>query len=123
MALRVAPFFAARTVLLARGTARAAEAFFLAVGFAATRLFARRATTAVFVFVLRPGLVGASFLAASARAAAARLALSTADCFDAFALMVPGFFACLVCFACFVLDDFMVFLTDAITSVLLFPVP
>ncbi|MGC2348318.1 MAG: hypothetical protein WA553_00070, partial [Methylocella sp.] len=53
LALRVAPFFAARIVLLTR----AAEAFFLAAGFAATGLFARRGTTAVFVFVLCAGLL------------------------------------------------------------------
>ncbi len=110
MALRVAPFFAAPIVLLARGAARAAEAFFLAAGFAATGLFARRVTTAVFDFVLPENLLAASFLEASARPAAARLALSKVECCDAFALGVSG------CFACFVLDDFMVFLTDAITS-------
>ena len=117
LALRVAPFFAARIVLLARGAARAAEAFFLAAGFAATGLFARRVTTAVFDFVLPENLLAASFLEASARPApAARLALSKVECCDAFAFGVPGCFACFALFACFVLDDFMVFLTDAITS-------
>jgi hypothetical protein len=116
LAIRVAPFFAAPIVLLARGAARAAEAFFLAAGFAATGLFARRVTTAVFDFVLRENLLAASFLEASARPAAARLALSKGECCDTFALGVPGCFACFALFACFVLDDFMVFLTDAITS-------
>ena len=123
LALRAAPFFAARFVSRARGAARAAEAFFLAAAFAATGLIARRLAPAVFVFVLREDLLAASFLEASARAAAARLALSTADCFAAFACGVPGRFVSFVLFARFVLEDFMVFLTDAITSALLFPVP
>ncbi|MGH6835229.1 MAG: hypothetical protein ACREC9_06695, partial [Methylocella sp.] len=123
LALLVAPFFAARIVLLARGTARSAKAFFLAAGLAATARFPRAAATAVLVFVPREDLLAARFLAASARAAAARFALNTADGFDAFALAVPGCFALVVLFACLVLDDFMVFLTIAMISVLLFPVP
>ena len=58
LALRVAPFFAARIVLLARGAARAAEAFFLAAGFAATGLFARRAHSRRFCFRFARGFVG-----------------------------------------------------------------
>ncbi|HEX3496916.1 MAG TPA: hypothetical protein VHT02_07060, partial [Methylocella sp.] len=57
LALRAAPFFVTRFVSRARGAARAAEAFFLATGFAATGLFGRRLTPAVFVFVLREDLL------------------------------------------------------------------
>ncbi len=122
LALRAALFFAARIWLLARGVARVVEVFFLAADFATAGLTAwPLAAVLVFVFCLE--LLAACFLAASARAAAIRLALSATACFDVFALGVPGCLAWAVLFACFVLDDFMVFLTDAIKSALLFPVP
>ncbi|MGQ0446055.1 MAG: hypothetical protein ACT4O2_13260 [Beijerinckiaceae bacterium] len=83
--LRAASFFGARFVPRACGAARAAEAFLLATGFAATGPFARRVAAAIFVFVPREDLLAAASLEARARAAAARLALSIADCFAAFA--------------------------------------
>src|SRR5208283_4942376 len=81
-------------------------ASFLVAGFLLTRFLAA-------------SFLAASLLAASTRAAAACLALALAARLDAFAFgfRVRG------CFACFVSDDFIVFLTDAITSALLFTVP
>jgi hypothetical protein len=86
-------------------------ASFLVAGFLLTSFFAASCFVASFL--------AASFLAASTRAAAACLALASAARLDAFAFgfRVRG------CFACFVSDDFIVFLTDAITSALLFTVP
>ena len=86
-------------------------ASFLVAGFLLTSFLAASCFVASFL--------AASFLAASARAAAACLALASAARLDAFAFgfRVRG------CFACFVSDDFIVFLTDAITSALLFTVP
>jgi len=86
-------------------------ASFLVAGFLLTSFLAAS--------LLAASLLAASLLAASTRAAAACLALASAARLDAFAFgfRVRG------CFACFVSDDFIVFLTDAITSALLFTVP
>lgn len=91
-------------------------ASFLVAGFLLTSFLAASCFVASF---LAASFLAASFLAASARAAAACLALASAARLDAFAFgfRVRG------CFACFVSDDFIVFLTDAITSALLFTVP
>jgi hypothetical protein len=91
-------------------------ASFLAAGFLLTSFLAASCFVASF---LAASFLAASLLAASTRAAAACLALASAARLDAFAFgfRVRG------CFACFVSDDFIVFLTDAITSALLFTVP
>lgn len=97
-----------------RVAARAAETFFLAIGFAVASERARApAAEGALDFDLLLALVAAfaaRTLTASARAAAAFFALSSADCLDDFVLAVP------TCFACFALDDFTVFFADTITS-------
>jgi hypothetical protein len=121
-----------RTVLAPRATvsfltlrvaacseARAAEIFFLAACLAEPGEFGRDAAEVrAFDFAPRPALVAPWDLTASARAEAFRFVLgSAAERLGTFA------FEALTFFACFGLDIFTVFLTDAITSALLVFLP
>ena len=99
--------------------ARAAEIFFLSACLAEPAEFGREAAEVrAFDFAPRPALVAPWGLTANARAEAFRFVLgSAAERLGAFA------FDALTYFACFGLDIFTVFLTDAMISALLILLP